>query len=66
MTGARPRRDAMLLGARAAIHIVLASQMLNLNLEGIYGLDSFGLWLQPMYTVTIRTALARSAPAALR
>jgi hypothetical protein len=64
MTGARPRRDAMLLGARAAIHIVLASQMLNL--EGIYGLDSFGLWLQPMYTVTIRTALARSAPAALR
>ncbi|HEY1912673.1 MAG TPA: hypothetical protein VGG73_17240 [Vicinamibacterales bacterium] len=56
----------MLLGARAAIHIVLASQMLNLNLEGIHGLDSFGLWLQPMYTVTIRTALAWSAPAALR
>ncbi|HEY2150838.1 MAG TPA: hypothetical protein VGH34_08520 [Vicinamibacterales bacterium] len=41
---------------RAAIHIVLASQMVNL--EGIYGFDSFGLWLQPMYSVAIRTALA--------
>jgi hypothetical protein len=41
---------------QAAIHIVLACQMVNL--EGIYGVDRFALWLQPMYSVTIRTVLA--------
>jgi hypothetical protein len=51
----------LLLGAatarpKAAIHIVLATQVINL--EGIYGVDRFALWLQPMYCVTVRTVLA--------
>ncbi len=41
---------------RAAIQIVLATQMINL--EGIYGVDRFALWLQPMYSVAMRTGLA--------
>ena len=42
--------------ARRAIHAILAIQAINI--EGIYGVDRFALWLRPMYSFEIRTVLS--------
>jgi hypothetical protein len=42
--------------AAAAIHATLVMQ--TVNLEGTYGIDRFARWLQPVYSLEVRVALA--------
>jgi 4-amino-4-deoxy-L-arabinose transferase-like glycosyltransferase len=43
-------------GGRWAIQALLAIQVVNI--EGIYGVDRFAMWLRPRYSFEIRTALS--------